>query len=139
MMSLIRDRNARIALFRDIKNIPWVYAKADWLTMWIQNQSSSFATRLIALAVVEGIFFSSSFASISWFNLKKGLMPGLCFSNKLILRDEALYTSFACLLFQQLLMRPETRIVHQMVEEAVELEKHFAEGNILHITRVGKY
>ena len=88
--------------------VPCIAKKADWAIRWINDMSSTFASRLVAFAAVEGIFFSGSFASIFWLK-KRGLMPGLTFSNELISRDEGLHTDFACLLFSHLNHRPDPR------------------------------
>lgn len=79
--------------------MPCVQRKAEWALNWINDKNSDFGIRVVAFAAVEGIFFSGSFASIFWLK-KRGLMPGLCFSNELISRDEGLHTDFACLLFK---------------------------------------
>ena len=93
----IEDSQEKHRLFKAVETIPVIKKKADWALKWINDSRASFATRLVAFAVVEGIFFSGSFAAI--FCLKKrGLMPGLIFSNELISRDEALHCDFACLL-----------------------------------------
>lgn len=91
---------------------------------WIDDDSSSFATRLIAFACVEGIFFSGAFCSIYWLK-KRGLMPGLTFSNELIARDEALHTEFAVLLYNKLLYKLNEQTIHLIIKEAVELEQNF--------------
>ncbi|KAJ2076998.1 Ribonucleotide-diphosphate reductase (RNR), small subunit, partial [Coemansia sp. S142-1] len=94
----IRDAKERDFLFHAIDNIPCIRKKADWALRWIDNRDAKFGVRLVAFAAVEGIFFSGSFASIFWLK-KRGLMPGLTFSNELICRDEGLHTDFACVLF----------------------------------------
>ncbi len=116
-------------LFSAIDTIPAVKAKADWCIRWIESPDSSFATRLVAFAIVEGIFFSSSFAAIFWVR-SRGLMPGLCQSNELIARDEGMHTSFACLLYHHLITRLDGDDVQRMVAEAVELEHAFFAGNV---------
>jgi len=90
----------------------------------MQDKESNFATRLIAFACVEGIFFSSSFASIYWIK-KRGLLPGLTFSNELISRDEALHTEFAILVYSKLQQKLPEHQVHYIIKESVEIEKHF--------------
>jgi hypothetical protein len=97
----IKDGDERDKLFNAIENYPCIAKKANWAKKWISDNRSSFASRLVAFAVVEGIFFSSAFASIYWIK-KRGLMPGLTFSNELISRDEALHTEFAVLLYSKL-------------------------------------
>lgn len=104
--------------------VPCIRKKADWAIKWIEDQSSTFAQRLVAFAAVEGIFFSGSFASIFWLK-KRGLMPGLTFSNELISRDEGLHTDFACLLFSHLNNRPSKQAVQDVITEAVEIEQEF--------------
>ena len=91
----IEDSQEKHRLFKAVETIPVIKKKADWALKWINDRRASFATRLVAFAVVEGIFFSGSFAAIFWLK-KRGLMPGLTFSNELISRDEALHCDFAC-------------------------------------------
>ncbi len=93
----IRDPVERDRLFNALEHVPAVKKKADWALSWINNGTASFAERILAYACVEGIFFSGSFAAIFWIK-KRGLMPGLTFSNELISRDEGLHTDFACLM-----------------------------------------
>ena len=97
----IKDREEKTKLFQAIDNFPCIKKNADWAIKWIHDKRSSFATRLIAFACIEGIFFSGAFCSIYWLK-KRGLMPGLTFSNELISRDEALHTEFAILLYSKL-------------------------------------
>lgn len=120
----IRDNARRNYLFNAIDNIPCIKKKADWALHWISDKNSSFAERLIAFAAVEGIFFSGSFASIFWLK-KRGLMPGLTFSNELISRDEGLHTDFACLLFTHLRRRPHPDTINRIIREAVAIEQEF--------------
>ncbi|KAI0091923.1 ribonucleotide reductase small subunit [Irpex rosettiformis] len=120
----IKDPKQREYLFDAIDTIPCIKKKADWALRWISDKNSSFAERLIAFAAVEGIFFSGSFASIFWLK-KRGLMPGLTFSNELISRDEGMHTDFACLLFSHLRRRPHPDIVRQIIVEAVAIEQEF--------------
>jgi ribonucleoside-diphosphate reductase subunit M2 len=96
--TLVKEEREKTKLFEAINNFPCIKKKADWSIKWINDNRSSFATRLIAFACVEGIFFSGSFCSIYWLK-KRGLMPGLTFSNELISRDEGMHTDFAVLLF----------------------------------------
>jgi len=95
--TFIREEEEKTRLFNAIDTIPCIERKARWAQKWIQDKKSSFATRLIAFAAVEGIFFSGSFCSIFWLK-QRGLMPGLTTSNEFISRDEGLHTDFACLL-----------------------------------------
>ena len=120
----IKDSEQRDKLFNAIDNYPCIAKKANWAKKWINDNRSSFAVRLIAFAVVEGIFFSSAFASIYWIK-KRGLMPGLTFSNELISRDEALHTEFAVLLYSKLLNKIPKKKVYEIIREAVEIEKEF--------------
>jgi len=98
--TLIQDAEEKDFLFKAINNIPAVALKANWAIKWIQS-SDSYAERLVAFAAIEGIFFSGSFCAIFWVK-KRGLMPGLTFSNELISRDEGMHTDFACLLYKHL-------------------------------------
>ena len=108
----------------NVLSVPCIRKKADWAIKWIQDKDSTFAQRLVAFAAVEGIFFSGSFASIFWLK-KRGLMPGLTFSNELISRDEGLHTDFACLLFSHLNNRPSKQAVQDVITEAVTIEQEF--------------
>ena len=120
----IKDVQEKSRLLNAIDTIPSVKKKADWAIKWINDESSSFGTRVIAFAAVEGIFFSGSFCSIFWLK-KRGLMPGLCFSNELISRDEGLHTEFAVLMYHNLKNKPSPNVVKQIIQEAVEIEKEF--------------
>ncbi|KAE8848439.1 hypothetical protein PTNB85_02282 [Pyrenophora teres f. teres] len=120
----ISEPRQRKYLFNAIDNIPCIRKKADWALRWISDKNSTFANRLVAFAAVEGIFFSGSFASIFWLK-KRGLMPGLTFSNELISRDEGMHTDFACLLFSLLNNRPSKESVRAIITEAVEIEQEF--------------
>ena len=120
----IKDAAQREYLFDAIETIPCIKRKADWALLWISDRRSTFAERLIAFAAVEGIFFSGSFASIFWLK-KRGLMPGLTFSNELISRDEGMHTDFACLLFSHLRKRPHPDTVRRIITEAVVIEQEF--------------
>merc|ERR1712224_196173 len=119
----IKEEKERMKLFHAIETIPAVARKADWALKWI-NQTDSFAERLVAFAAVEGIFFSGSFCAIFWLK-KRGLMPGLTFSNELISRDEGLHCDFACLLYSLMNKKLDKSVVLQIVKEAVEIEKEF--------------
>ena len=122
--TFVQDGKSRTKLFHAIDNFPCISKKADWSIRWIQDESSDFATRLVAFACVEGIFFSSSFASIYWVK-KRGLLPGLTFSNELISRDEALHTEFAILLYSKLATQLKQERVHAIIKDAVSIEKEF--------------
>jgi len=120
----IKDTEQKHKLFNAIENFPCIKKKADWAKKWIADNRSSFPARLVAFACVEGIFFSSSFASIYWIK-KRGLMPGLTFSNELISRDEALHTEFAILLYTKLQKKLHKKRIVEIITEAVEIEKEF--------------
>jgi ribonucleotide reductase beta subunit family protein with ferritin-like domain len=120
----IQDSGEKTKLFNGIMNYPCINKKADWAKRWINDNRSSFASRLIAFACVEGIFFSSSFASIYWIK-KRGLMPGLTLSNEFISRDEALHTEFAILLYSKLTKKLPKKRVQEIIRDAAEIEKEF--------------
>ena len=120
----IKDEDEKLKLFRAIDNFECIKKKADWAIKWINDKSSSFATRLIAFACIEGIFFSGSFCAIYWLK-KRGIMPGLTFSNELISRDEGMHTDYAVCLFHKLIKKPKKQKVHDLMKEAVEIEKEF--------------
>ena len=122
--SLIKGEEQKSKLFAGIENFPCIKKKADWALRWINDKRSSFYTRLIAFACIEGIFFSGAFCSIYWLK-KRGLMPGLTFSNELISRDEALHTEFAILLYNKMQKKYPKQKVHDILKEAVEIEKEF--------------
>jgi ribonucleoside-diphosphate reductase subunit M2 len=120
----ISDEQQKDKLFNAINNFPCIKNKADWAIKWINDTDASFATRLVAFACVEGIFFSGAFCSIFWLK-KRGLLPGLCFSNELISRDEALHTEFAVLLYSKLTNKMPKNKLTEMIKESVEIEKDF--------------
>tara|TARA_Y100000389_G_scaffold69275_1_gene65926 strand:+ start:3653 stop:4660 length:1008 start_codon:yes stop_codon:yes gene_type:complete len=120
----IKDIQEKTRLLNAIETVPSVKKKADWALKWINDDKSSFGTRVIAFAAVEGIFFSGSFCSIYWLK-KRGLMPGLCFSNELISRDEGLHTEFAVLMYSMLQDKPSPEDVRLIILEAVQIEKEF--------------
>ena len=120
----IQDPEEKQRLFSGIQNYPCISKKAEWAKKWIHDHRSSFASRLVAFACVEGIFFSGSFCSIYWLK-KRGLMPGLTLSNEFISRDEALHTEFAILLYSKLNKKLTKRRVQEIITEAVEIEKEF--------------
>lgn len=120
----IKDALEKDKLFNAVENFPCIQKKAKWAQKWIGDNRSSFAKRLVAFACVEGIFFSGAFCSIYWLK-KRGLMPGLTFSNELISRDEALHTEFAVLLYNKLLKKMSKTKIHEMIKEAVEIEIEF--------------
>ena len=122
--SYIKDPEEKQSLFRGIDNFPCIKKKADWAQKWIADKRSSFSSRLIAFACVEGIMFSGAFCSIFWLK-KRGLMPGLTFSNELISRDEALHTEFAILLYKKLNKKTSKNKVYEIIKEAVDIETEF--------------
>jgi ribonucleoside-diphosphate reductase beta chain len=119
----IKDPKEKDFLFNALQNLECVSKKGNWALRWIEN-APSFAHRLIAFAAVEGIFFSGSFCSIYWLK-KRGLMPGLTFSNELISRDEGMHCDFACLLYSMLENKLDPAEVKAIITEAVEYEKEF--------------
>ncbi|KAG6553498.1 hypothetical protein Mapa_004410 [Marchantia paleacea] len=119
----IKDHREKSRLFNAIENIPCVAKKAEWALRWIDS-GESFAERIVAFACVEGIFFSGSFCAIFWLK-KRGLMPGLTFSNELISRDEGLHCDFACLLYTLLNKKLSEERVREIVCDAVEIEREF--------------
>lgn len=130
----IKDPNEKEKMFNAIETIPCVKKKADWAIRWIEN-APSFAHRLVAFAAVEGIFFSGSFCSIFWLK-KRGLMPGLCFSNELISRDEGLHTDFACLLHSMLRNKIPAEDIRSIICDAVVYEKEFV-SDALPVSLIG--
>tara|TARA_B100000795_G_scaffold261872_1_gene239121 strand:- start:12920 stop:13984 length:1065 start_codon:yes stop_codon:yes gene_type:complete len=126
--TLIKDTNEKDKLFNAIETMDCVKKKADWALDWIDN--GSYAERLVAFAAVEGIFFSGSFCSIFWLK-KRGLMPGLSFSNELISRDEGLHCDFACLLYNNHLVNklPKSRVA-KIISDAVDIEKEFVTDSL---------
>jgi len=119
-----KDPQEKHESFNAIQYIPCIQKKAEWCFKWINDQQSSFAQRLIAFAIVEGVFFSGAFCSIFWLK-ERGMMPGLAFSNELISRDEGMHVEFAILLYSMIKNRLPEETVHQIVREAVEVEKNF--------------
>jgi len=120
----IQDAAEKKRLFTALDNFPCIRKKADWAIKWIEDENSNFATRLVAFACVEGIFFSGAFCSIYWLK-KRGLLPGLTFSNELISRDEALHVEFAVLLYNKLTNKLDDSCIKKILEDAVEVEKEF--------------
>jgi len=122
--TFIRDSEEQGRLFNAIETIPCIKKKADWALRYISHETASYAERIIAFAAVEGIFFSGSFASIFWLK-KRGLMPGLTFSNELISRDEGLHTDFACLMYKHLVNKLSEEEVKAIIADAVKIEQEF--------------
>jgi len=119
----VQDPVEKMSLFEAMHNTPAIAAKAKWAIKWM-SKKASFSQRLVAFAAVEGIFFSGSFCALFWLK-KRGLMPGLTFSNELISRDEGLHTDFACLLYGKLRKKLDTSVVHEIVGDAVKQEIEF--------------
>lgn len=130
----IKDDKEKTKLFNAMDTIPAVAKKAEWALKWIE-ESPSFGHRLVAFAAVEGIFFSGSFCSIFWLK-KRGLMPGLAFSNELISRDEGMHTDFACLLYSMLENKPSQEDVIDIIRGAVVLEEEFV-SDALPVSLIG--
>lgn len=120
----IKDDTEKTKLFNSIENFPSITKKAKWAMKWINDKRSGFATRLIAFACVEGIFFSGAFCAIYWLK-KRGIMPGLTFSNELISRDEALHTEFAVYLYSKLEKKLTKKKIQEIIQDAVDIEKGF--------------
>jgi len=120
----IKDAAEKERLFNAIENMPAIKKKADWALSWINADNASYAERVVAFAAVEGIFFSGSFAAIFWMK-KRGLMPGLTFSNELISRDEGLHCDFACLMFKHLVNKPSKERILTIIKDAVSIEQEF--------------
>ena len=120
----IKDSTEKKKLFEALDNFSCIKKKADWAIKWINDKRSSFAARLVAFAAVEGIFFSGAFCSIYWLK-KRGLMPGLTFSNELISRDEGMHTDLAVMLFNKLNKKLNKQKIKEIIKEAVAIEKEF--------------
>merc|ERR1712056_24149 len=119
----LRDPEEKDMVFNAIHTMPAVREKAQWAIQWMNNENS-FAERLIAFAAVEGVLFSGAFCAIYWLK-KRGLMPGLTFSNELISRDEGLHAEFACLLYNMLDNKLPEDVVHDIIRGAVAVERKF--------------
>ena len=122
--TLIKDPTEKARLFAAVDSIPCIGRKADWAMQWINGSGASFATRLVAFACVEGIFFSGAFCAIFWLK-ERGVMPGLCMSNEFISRDESLHTEFAIVLYHHLQSKLAEETVQAIVRNAVEIETEF--------------
>lgn len=120
----VKDREKKAELFDAVRTFPAIEKKASWGLQWVDNMDAPFAQRLIAFAIVEGLFFSASFCAIFWMR-KRGLLPGLSFANQLISRDEGLHTEFACLLYTYIKNRVPVETVRAMIEDAVRIEEEF--------------
>jgi len=120
----IKDQKEKMHLLNAIETIPSVQKKAAWALKWCNANNASFCERLIAFSAIEGIFFSGSFCAIFWLK-KRGLMPGLSFSNELISRDEGLHCDFACLLYSKMVNKLEESRIAEIITNAVEIEEEF--------------
>ena len=125
----IRDTKRKDELFNAIDRIPCIKKKAEWALKYIESDKATFQERLVAFAAVEGIFFSGSFCAIFWLK-KRGLMPGLTFSNELISRDEGLHTEFATVIYSMLQNKLDKSRLQQIITDAVEIEKEFITESI---------
>jgi ribonucleoside-diphosphate reductase beta chain len=120
----IKDQAEKLKLLNAIETVPCVKKKAEWAIHWMESEEAEFASRLMAFAAVEGIFFSGAFCSIFWLK-ERGIMPGLTTSNEFISRDEGLHTEFACLMYSFLNHKLSKTKAHKMIREAVKCEKEF--------------
>jgi ribonucleotide reductase beta subunit family protein with ferritin-like domain len=120
----VKEPNAKNHLLNAIETVPCVQKKANWALRWCNKELASFAERIVAFAAVEGIFFSGSFCSIFWLK-KRGLMPGLAFSNELISRDEGMHCDFAVLLYSKLVNKLSQSRIYEIIANAVEIEIEF--------------
>lgn len=124
LLEYIKDSEDRETLINAVTTIPSIQQKAEWTMKWIHHTGQPFAQRLVAFAIVEGIYFSGAFCAIYWFS-EQNKMPGLCKSNHFIARDEGMHTDFACLLYSKIVNRLREETVHEMVKEAVSIEEYF--------------
>lgn len=120
----IEDKVEKLDILRSIRTMTFVEKKASWAMNWMKGSEANFASRLMAFAAVEGIFFSGAFCSIFWFK-QRGILPGLTSSNEFISRDEGLHTDFACLLYSKLANRLSKTKAFKLIREAVKIEKEF--------------
>jgi ribonucleotide reductase beta subunit family protein with ferritin-like domain len=125
----VKDNKEKETLFNAIEEVPCIKEKANWAFKWIEDKDSPFAARLVAFAIVEGVFFSSAFASI-YFIKEKGLLHSLTFSNELISRDESLHTEFAIMLYSHLENKMTQEDVHKIMKEAVDIEVEFVKNSL---------
>ena len=125
----IKDKEQKHKLFNALHEYDCIKKKGQWAIKWINDKKSNFATRLVAFACIEGIFFSGAFCAIYWMK-KRGLMPGLTFSNELISRDEALHTEFAVLLHSKLEKPLKKQKIHEIISEAVAIELEFINDSL---------
>ena len=128
--TLIKDTQEKDRLFNGLETVPCIKKKGEWVFKWITSKDVPFVMRLLAFAIVEGVFFSGSFCSIFWLKERGNLLPGLTASNELISRDESLHTEFAVLLYSMIKNKLPENIVHDMFREAVEIETEFITESI---------
>jgi ribonucleotide reductase beta subunit family protein with ferritin-like domain len=122
--ALIIDKKEKIRILQATRTMPFVAKKAQWAISYMDSQRSNFATRMLAFAVVEGVFFSGAFCAIYWFK-QRGIMHGLTTSNELISRDEGLHTDFACLIYSKIVNKLSIATAHSLIREAVDIEQEF--------------
>jgi ribonucleotide reductase beta subunit family protein with ferritin-like domain len=125
----IKDEDEKTHLFNAIETIPCVKQKADWAMKWIMDKESSFSQRLVAFAIVEGIFFSGSFCAIYWLK-KRGLMTGLTSANEFIARDEGMHTETACIIYKLINKPIPQNKIYEILDEAIKIEKQFITESI---------
>lgn len=125
----VKSSEEKEHLYNAIETIPCIKKKAEWAIKWIMDEKSSFAQRLVAFSIVEGVFFSGSFCAIYWLK-KRGLMPGLTSANEFIARDEGMHTETAYTLYKLLEEKVDQEIVYAMFEEAISIEKEFITESI---------
>lgn len=125
----VKDAREKHELLNAVETIPWVKRKAEWGLMWSKSEDAPFALRLLAFAVMEGIGFSAAFCSIFWLK-ERSLLPGLCFANALISRDESLHTEFAVLLYSKLEDKLPETVVHAVIRSAIEVEEDFVNNSL---------
>ena len=127
--TFIKDKEEKYRLFHGIETIPCIKKKAEWALKYMDSEKNSFAERLVAFIIVEGLFFQSSFAAIFWLK-KRGMMPGLTFSNELISVDEGMHVIFSVELYKMLAGRLDQEHVYQIFQEAVAIEKEFVTDSL---------
>lgn len=125
---IIHDQKEKNELFNAIETMPCIMKKAEWARCWA-DKSMPFANRLIAFAIIEGIFFSGSFCAIYWLK-QKNILPGLCMANEFIARDEGMHCAFAYLLYSKIINRIDESIVHKMILDGVNIEKEFINDSL---------
>lgn len=127
--TFISSEHEKMQIFNSIQQNSSVKKKADWALKWCNSQNALFSERIVAFSAVEGIFFSGSFCAIFWLK-KRGLMPGLCFSNELISRDEGLHCDFACLIYSKIQNKLSEETIREIIQEAVSIEQEFVSESL---------